>query len=247
MINFKQHRDNVRVRIVAEILDDLRFIEIDFVTRRDDLGKADTLFFRARERGHAIRAALREQRHRTRGRQPDTDRGVQPGMSVDDAEAIWTDQPDATVSRRRNNLVLYRSAGIAHFSKAAGQDHGGGRVSARAILYCRQYPVGRHGDERQVHRLRNFANGRICLPTENLLLTGMDWKQLSVVAVEVSHQQIAELSTLARRTDEGDPPRVEHRLSPVVRRCEIHGREAHSGARRCWLHWARTRSTIVPQ
>lgn len=222
--------DDVGVRIVPPLGDEIDLVECGLVAERDDVVESDAVPCRPGDRRGDEGPRLAHERHGSLAWGALEERRVQPVRRTDDADAVRTDQVAVVVVGSLPQFALASFALRSTPAEAGRDDDGAGDADVSRLADDIDHGPSRNDDHGQVdrRRLRRLADGRMTLLSQYRVPVRVDRNQVAVEPGEVPHQGETDRPLAVGRADEGDSVGVEQ--TGEVGHCgPSPGAVAHSG------------------
>ncbi|GAA3041457.1 hypothetical protein GCM10020000_20240 [Streptomyces olivoverticillatus] len=160
------HQGDVGVRVVVPVLEEVVARDVGAVSGGDEGGDADEpggAPVQPAEEGDADRAGLAEQADPAGGWQLGRERGVEPDGfgGVHQAEGVGPDDPHAVRAGSADQLALAAPACRAALGISGGEDHEPLDTVLAAVVDGLRHVLGGHGDDGEVDRVRDLADGAV--------------------------------------------------------------------------------------
>ena len=208
---FEIHRDRLRFRVVGEVFEEFRFVDVRFVPERHELAEAHLASFGEVENGGAERARLRNERERAFVADFRREAGVQTAFRVDDAEAVRADERNPGFARFGGHRFFDFRAFMARFFEARrDNDHRLRFFGDRVVDDARDELRVDENDD-QIDFARNFRQRSISRQTFDFAALRVDRVNGAFeVFDQVEEDVVTDDAFFRRSADDGDGLRIEH-------------------------------------
>ena len=204
---FHVQHDDLRVRIVCEHGQHVRFVDIGLIAEADDLRKAEAL-----SRAQSTMAAANAPEWEMKPMPPCVGMGgwrkvVSSGRCVSmRADAIGTEQTDAMCARDLETLLFERRAFRADFTEPASDNDCGFDPALTAIFDGFGRCIRRDNENRKVNGIRDFAQTRVDRTPEQLALFLADEMDRAPISAgdEVARHAVTEFFRRGGCADDND-------------------------------------------
>jgi len=209
--------DRARVRVGAEVIDQVAEVDVAHRADRDERREADLVGGRPVEDGYAEGAGLAEERDAA-GRRDDVGEGdVEIERRADVAEAVGADDAQAVRVGDREHFVFELLARRADLLEPGRDDDGAGDSGLAALTHDRGHGLGGHGDHGEIDLARHLGDRRVSLDALDGRCRHVDGVHDAVVfgADQVAQQDVADGALLVGGADDGDRLRLEQLVKIV--------------------------------
>ena len=147
--------DHFGMLVFSEIFDHIRFGDVCFVAQGGKHRKADELIPDRFDYTAGDRSGLGYKPDPAARRLPIDERGIQPGVHIQRANAIRPDHAHVIALGNGQQAFFHGSAFRANFFKSAGNDNDSLDAAFSAVLQYTWNDLRRQNDHRQVNRVRH--------------------------------------------------------------------------------------------
>jgi hypothetical protein len=222
---FDVEDDGPRVRVLAEVVDEVAEVHVERVPDRHEVRESDPALQRPVEHRRAQRARLRDERDVTVLGECRREARVQVDARDDDAEAVGAEDPHPVEAcAHLADLLLEPLAGVAGLLEARRDDD---EAADPGLAAGRDLPrdlVGARADDGEIGRPRHVRQVGVAGHAEHRLVGGVHRVDHPVEAA--AHQVAEDLATdavgIRRHVDESDASGIEDAVQVL---------DAHAGPR----------------
>ena len=179
--------DRLRIRVVAEVVDQVTPVHVHHGADGHERGVAQTLLQRPVQHGAHQRTALADERDLALQSHLARERRVQTRGGHHRAQAVGADDAHVVLAGLLEAGVLQSSALLADLLETGGDDDDAAHASLSALRHRTQDTLGGNADDGQVDLLGHVANGLVGLDAQHLAAGGVHGEH---TAAERRHQQV---------------------------------------------------------
>ena len=203
--------DRLRVRVVAEVVDQITPVHVHHRADRHERRVAQTLLQRPVQHGAHQRAALADERDLALQRHLAGERRVQTRGRNHRAQAVGADDAHVVLASLLQARVLQSRALLAHLLEAGGDDDDAAHSGLAALRHRAQHALGGNADDRQIHLLGHVADALVRLDAEDLVSGRIHGVHTATEGSdeEVEQNGTAHASRTLRSADQSDVVRLE--------------------------------------
>jgi hypothetical protein len=217
---FHEARDERRLGIVDEVLDDFRDVDVRLVADRHEARDAEPARAEVTEDQPAVRAALRDDADAAlRGRQVPEVRAVEPCGRRVDAHAVRAHETQPRGARSGEEIRLDAAAVGIDLAESGGEDDGRAHAARRERADRLGHGGRRQADEREIDPFGEIADAPHGVVAEDRVtrrVHGM-YGAGEAPRLDVLQQPEAELGGIARHAEHGDRAGREQRVEAHAR------------------------------